>query len=700
MRKKLLALLIANLLAVPAFAQDTVIGGSVSVGGIRVDDDDAVDASKLNEYRDLDDGVLLNFDVRGRGARYWFDLYGENLGRDDMHVDARGGTYDVFRYRLFSDSLKHNFLFNGITPYANAGGTLQTATFPSLNTSAWNSIGEVAYKRRDTGGFVELQVLNPWYFRADANVVTTKGSKFGSSSQGMSPVNGYVELLFPVDYVTRTTVLEVGYNTRTIHGSLSWMASKFENDNDSFQWTNGFFNNGLDASYLGADNKYSRLAGNLTFRGLPVASTLALRFTRDELESNPPLVDTVLHTGGVIAPTGPSTSTFNGEVENTTFSAVWSATPARNVDLRVYGNTYERDDNSSRIVFSSAIGSNYTNEPFSYDKKNFGIEASYRIDRGNRIGAGYDYLDTEREGRNDFNDTEDKRFFVEYKNTMLDELAARVRYQRLERDSNFLLGNEGTGAADPAYLNRFVTAFDLSAVDQDVWKLTLDYSPMPNLDLGLEFSAKKNNFRDNVLGRLKDDREEIYVSASYGEPGGVRFTVFADSERVTYDSLHRTGVFGTAPGRYDPFAPPTAATYNWEGKVKDRNSAYGIAVDIPVVPKLMIKASAIHYKGDGSVDLSLQEGVPASVVRPVSLDLWDDSKRTSVTIKGIYEINKSWSVTGGYAYEKFEYKDEQVAGYRYTIPASNQAATSYLNGYFANPQYEANIVYALVTYRF
>lgn len=698
MRKKLLALLIANLLAVPAFAQDTTLGGSVSVGGMRVDDDDAIDASKLNEYRDLDGGLLTEFDIRGRGARYWFDAFGENLGRDDVYATVRGGTYDVFKYRIFTDSLKHNFLFNGITPYAGAGSTLQTSTFPRLDTATWNGIDEVAYKRRDTGGFFEVQVLNPWYFRVDANEVTTSGSKYGASSQGLSPGNGYVDLIFPVEYTTRNTVVEAGYNSKTIHGALSYMVSKFENDNESFQFTNGFFANGLDTVYQGADNDYTRLAGNLTFRQLPLRSTLAFRFTKDKLESNPALVSSVLHTGGVMADTGPSGTTFNGEIENTTFSAVWSAAPARNVDLRVYANSYEREDNSTHVVFDSALAANYTNEPFSYDKKNFGIEAGFRINRGNRIGAGYDYLETEREGRNDYNDTKDKRFFVEYKNTMLDTLAARVKYTRLERDSNFLLGSDGTGTGDSAYLNRFVSAFDLSAVDQDQLKVMLDFSPMPNLDLGLEATAKRNKYKDNLLGRLEDEREEIYVSASYGAPGSVRFTVFADSERVTYDSRHRVG-FGTAVGTYDPFAPPTGSTYNWEGTVKDRNTAYGIAMDIPVMPKLAIKASAIYYKGDGSVDLALQEGVPASVTRPVPIAFFDDSERTSINVKAVYAFNKSWTITAGYAYEKFEYQDEQYMAYRYTIPANNRA-DSYLNGYYANPQYEANIIYALVSYRF
>src|SRR5688572_17380472 len=177
-KKKLLCVLVANLFAgagpVLAQSSDMVVGGSVSVGGIYVDDDDAQDPYKLNEYRDMDSGALLGFDVRGRGSRYWFDLFGENLGRDDQYLNARGGAYDVFKYRLYSDALRHNFLMNGITPYTGAGSNAHRATFPRLDPAVWNGI-ESSYKRRDDGGFFEFQGVSPWYTRIDANQVTWKG---------------------------------------------------------------------------------------------------------------------------------------------------------------------------------------------------------------------------------------------------------------------------------------------------------------------------------------------------------------------------------------------------------------------------------------------------------------------------------------------------------------------------------------------
>ena len=703
MRQKLICILIANLFAAaaPTFAQaqDLRVTGSVSVGGIATDDDDAQDPYKLTEYRDLDDGALFGFDVRGRGGRYWFDLFGENIGRDDQYLNLRGGTYDVFKYRLYSDSLRHNFLYNGRTPYDGAGGPAHRATFPRLDPTTWNTI-DSNYKRRDDGGFFEFQGVSPWYFRVDANQVTWKGTKPGSSSQGTSPGNGYVDLFFPVDYDTRNVTAEVGYSTKTMHASLSYMVSKFENSEELVTWTNGYYGNGIDTTYLAADNRYERFAGNFSWRGLPLAGTFAARFTIDELTSQVPLGTSVLGTtGGGFLATGPNVPTYDGNVENETFTASYSFAPLRALDGKVYYNYRKRDDTSTHVSFSStAIPGPEDNHHYSYKSNNAGFDAYWRFDRANRLGFGYDWNDTDRT-RYEYDNTEDQRFFVEYKNTSLDNLSARVKYTYLDRQSNFLLGGSGTGIADPAYMNRYVTAFDLADVKQDQFKVTVDWTAAPNLDIGFEAIYKKNDFEKNTLGRLSDKRNEYYLSASYGQPGGPRLTAFGDWEEVEYESMHRVTNFNAGQGIFEPSAPPNATNYNWFGTVKEENWAVGLALDWPVAKNFRLNASAIYYKTDGMVDLALQEGVPTSVVRPVPLTYFDDTKKTSFNVKGVYDFSKSLSLTAGYAYEKYEFSDEQYNGYRYTIPSSSNQ-NSYLSGIYAFPQYKANIFYGFVSWRF
>jgi MtrB/PioB family decaheme-associated outer membrane protein len=704
MKKRLLSLLIANLfVAAPAFAQDFKVEGSVSAGVINLRQDELGDGAKGQEYRDLSSGGLSAIDVKGRGSTYWFDLFGENFGRDDQYIGVKGGADKSFKYWLSSDSLRHNFLFNGRSPYANPGSTDQRppAAFPQLNQGTWTNV-DISYKRRDDVVGFELKAFDPWYLRVDGNKVTTSGNKLAASSQGTSPGNGYVDLVVPVDYETRNATVEGGYSTKTMHFALSYLTSKFENANESITWQNGYFGNGIDRTYLGPDNKYSRFGANATFRKLPGNSTFAVRYTSDELKSDAGLATSVLGTttGGNVL-TGPNTSSYSGRVDNETFTLALSSNPAKGLDTRIYYNYLKRDDKSTAVEFNAqgatGAGGPFDNEGFSYKKHNWGFDAFYRINKTNRIGGGYDYLDTERT-RFDFDETKDKKWFAEWKNTSFDTLTTRIKYTDLSRDSNFLLGNDGANANDVLYWNRFLKAYDVTDLDQTNWKLTIDWSPVEFLDLSFEGIKKENKYRDQVLGRLNDERKEAYVSMSYGDPASARFTAFYDQERVEYNSKHRVVGAATAPGAYDPATPDTAANYNWSGTNKDKNYAFGVTVDFPATEKLMLKASVIHYKTDGAVDFAAPP-VIAALTYPQPIGAYDDSKRVSMNFKGIYAIDKRWTVTGGYAYEKYSYKDAQYDGYRYVIAAAARA-DSYLNGYMANPNYANSIFYGMVSYKF
>lgn len=716
MKKKLISILIANLfVAAPALAQDLKVEGSVNLGGI-YNNEDAVDPAKMNDIRDLTNGVLFGWDVKGRSSRYWFDFFGENIGRDDMYINLKGGSYDLFKYRLYSDSLTRYQTDKGLTPYAGAGGAANTATFPRLDPTTWNGI-EVGYDRRDDGGFFEFSGASPWYFRVDANQVTQSGSKVGAASQGMSPGNGYVDLAFPTEYKTRNATGEAGYATKSMQLSLAYMVSRFDNDTKEVTFSNGFYLNGTDRVYMPGDNDYTRFSANAIFRQLPLASTLAIRYTQDELESNSPLTNTVLHgtapssTSPGVAPAqlspGASSDTFQGNVENKTLAISLTSAPMKGLDTRIYYNKWERDDNSTHVTFTNpAITGTtvYENELYSYEKEYWGFDAFYRINRQNRVGAGYESLDIERT-RFDFDKSEEKRWFVEWKTSMIDGLSARLKYQQLDRDSNFLLANEGTGPTDAAYANRFLKAFDAANLEQKKWKLTLDASPVEFLDLSFEANWKDNEYTDTYTGRPADTRREYYASLSYGDPSAYRFTVFGDWEDIKYEQRHRVTP-RSGVRNYDPYEPNTSTNYTWDGQTKESNQAYGLALDLPVNEKLKLSASWVYTKSDGSDEFNYIQAVP-DASQPINNTSFDDSKRRAFNLKGIYNFSRTLSFTAGWTYEKYDYKDVQIDGYRYTVPANPATGAtgtwyqdSYLLGYLKDPNYKANIFYGWVTWKF
>jgi MtrB/PioB family decaheme-associated outer membrane protein len=707
--RKILSTLIAGLAAASSATAQTphpwLLEGSATAGAI-ITDESGRDPSKIEEYQDLNSGVLSNILIRGRNDTLWIDAYGENFGRSDQYMSLRGGQYDVFKYRLYTNWIPHDFAFQAATPYNGTGTNLLTSTFPRTDVDNWN-LFTLGYQRKDTGGYFEWQGTNPWYVRVEGNQVSFDGTKVGSAALGTSPGNGFADLAFPVSYTTNNVSAEVGYSTRAMQFSANYLFSKFNNDNPALQWTNPFFGSQLDTTYQALDNTYQRIGLNGVLRNLPYASTLAARYTWSKTTNDTGVPEFALHSGGIYTPTLPDPATFDGNMINQTFSLSLTSTPVSKLDTKIYYNWYDLNNKSTHVTFAPASLTNCgglacENELYGYRKNNAGVEGLYRFNRANRLAGGWDYLDV-NQTRIDYDDVTYNRFWVEYKNTTLENLSARVKYWYLRRRSDFLLGDAGTGPNDPEYLERYVNRFDNSPLNQNVVKLVLDWSPAPLLDTSLEYIYKDNDYKGTTLGRTGDRRNEVFGSISYGDLTKWRVTLMGDYEWVTYDSYHRNIGGGSCnadnPGCFDPNVPPTSFAYNWSATNKDNNWMLGLGLDWFATDRLTIKGSLLYFESDGQSDVVSQDNFG----NPLPIDAYDNWKRTSLNIKGIYALNKSWSFTGGYAYERSRYSDIAYDGYQYTIPypaVTNNTAQSYLNGYRAFTNADANIFYVLATFKF
>jgi hypothetical protein len=714
MTRTSLSVLIAGLfVATPVLADDIpwITEGALT-GGAIITNHSGRDFSKIEEYQDLNSGVLSNIFFRGRDDKNWVDFYGENFGRDDMYIDVRGGRYDVFKYQVYTNWLPHNFAFNALTPLNGTGTNLQTANFPQADPSTWN-IFNLGYERKDTGGYFEWQQNSPWYFRVEGNQVKFDGSKVGSAALGTSPSNGFIDLALPVSYTTNNISAEGGYNTRSMHFAVNYLYSKFDNGNQGVQWTNPFFGNNIDTTYLASDNTYQRIGINGTIRDLPYGSTLAARYTYSKTTNDTPVAAVALTAGsttgsGIYVPTFPNTTQFNGDFINQTFSVSLTSLPVKNVETKIYYNFYRLDNNSTEVIFGPGqvdCGGPCDNLLYSYRKNNAGVEANWRVNKGNRLSAGWDYLDIDQ-NRVDYDAVTYNKFWAEWKNTQLENFDIRLKYQYIQRRSNFLLGNAGVDANDPQYLNRFVARFDNSDANQNYVKVVVNWSPTPMLDTSFEGIFKNTDYTGTVLGRTKDQRQEVFGTVSYGDPQKMRVTLLGDYEWVKYDSYHRNIGGGTCvsngvtyPNCFDPATPANSFAYNYSAVNKDDNWLIGLGLDWQATDALLVKASLMYFQSDGSSDVASQQNFG----NPLPINQYDNWKQTAINIKGIYTFNKQWSFTAGYAYNKTEYSDIAYNGYQYTIPypgVTNNFGQSYLNGYRAFTNGNANIVYLLATFRF
>jgi hypothetical protein len=737
MRRQLLAILVANLFLAPAAAQEGLKPpaapegdykwfGNVGVGGI-VSNYNSQNPWKLFEYRDLDDGVLSNIDIRGRGERSYVDAFVENIGRTDAYFDVRGARYNQFKYQVYGNWLQHNLSYGpdgARSPYSGIGSARLTTVFPQLNSNVppWNSF-DFETKNQNIGGFFELSniYVSPWYLRADANQLRQKGGiNLTSGSAGTSPGNGFVDLPYPVDYITNNWSVEGGYTTKEGQFSVNYLKSKFTNDNELLQWTNPFFGgNNLDTTTLAPDNDLWKISANGALRQLPWGSTLAGRVTYGELTNSVGILGSMLNTGPTYTATNPSSSTFSGKIKTTSATASLTSTPLTRVDTRLYYNYNERENESNQITFNSpALGCPAPTPAnpgcqtalFGYQKNNAGGDVSYRFSPQNRLTGLIDYTHIDRTDRPDYPKTTQWTYGAQWRNSSIEDVGVLLGVSYIQRRSDFALANIGANANDPLFLERYVARFDASNLDQTRVRLVLDSNPIPFLDLGFEGYWKWNDYKDNnygftpLLGRTKDTRQEYYASISYGDVQSFRVTFFGDIEFVQYDSYHRNINGGTCPAGspncFNPNTSPTANAYNWDSTAKDTNWALGIGTDWKAMERLTLKGSAIWSRTQGDVDIVSQNNFG----NPIPIPSVDTTSKVSLNLKGIYQYDRNWQITGGYAYEDYRYSDVQYNGYQYVIQAGNAAnnfaGTSYLTGAYAFPNYTANIFYLVVNYKF
>jgi hypothetical protein len=732
MKAKTFALFITAMVALSsaALAQDAgfKLFGSVGAGGLG-NDEEAKDPAKLNEYRDLSNGPFGVFELRGRSSRLYLDAYGENLGRDDMHMNLRGGVYGQFKFRVYSDWLTHNFGFGPYgaqTPFTDPGSSnlrLFSAIPTDLansNVPPWRSF-KFDTDRHDLGGSMEFSGGSRWYVLVDANDVEQEGiNKVDAAALGTSPGNGFIDLPYPVSYSTHNISAEAGYQRPRGHISINVMHSSFDNDNMLLNFQNPFFGFGTDTATFAPNNHYIRIAANGMLRQLRLNSTLSARATYDKGTDSIDMIHEVLNTSGsaALTATNPSDPVFHGRVENATAHVSFASTPARGLDTRIYYHYHRRRNSSTEIEFqvlttglvcaepsptsSSTVPVFCRSNRYEYSKQNPGAEAGYRITHGNRLSASFDYLHTNR-NRFDANVTREKKVFLQWSNTSFDIVTARFKYQYLQRRSDFLIENAGFDANSLYYLERFNRSFDVSNLNQHLIKANFDVTLIKFLDFGFEVYYKKNKYKDLVLGRLNDERKEFYGSVSYGDPTKFRVTLFGDIEYIDYDSYHRTinasSCPASSPNCFDPNSPPTTTAYNWGAHLKDKNWTIEFAADWPVTERLTLKGSAIVQETKGGVDFqsqTLSDGSPAALLFPINA--YDNTRRQSINPRAVCLVTPKTELTLGYAYEKYNYKDAQFDGYQYTVGSGT--TTSYLAGIYAFPDYQANIVYGTLRYLF
>ena len=760
MKVKLIAIVVAGLFAQGAYAdEDFVWGGSAQVGGRGTSISGSnvngaygsstpltwnpfqgpSNTAKAQEYQDINSAPIGVLDIRGASRNYYLYGYGEEFGRDDQWINIVGGQFGSWKASIYNNDIPHNLSFNALTPLQNSGTTFMpnpgTPPYPpAQNPANWNYFN-YSTQRNLTGGNFEVSAKTPFFFKVDYNEVQQTGTKAGGGSLGTGSGNGLIELGMPVNYKTQNTTVEGGYNTKQYGVKLAYLDSKFTDANNYATWTNFYMLNGADYSPLPPNNDYQKWLLSGYWKQLPWDSAILAKFTQSKLTNNvslnglaytsslKPVGNTVsgqsqppgvgyLFTQPVDS-SGGNVGTFNGDIKTTTFNIAWNSSPMAKLDMRVYYDYYDKQNNSTQVGYARGfqgsscaatpansatcytIGPLAASEGYWYTKNAAGVDLSYAFDRNNKLLGGWDWEQIKRELA-DAPKSDDNRLWVEYRNNgSVAGLTGRLKYEYLQRRSDLV------NTAAQTSVTYWYTAYDVNNFDSNIVKFNVDYAPIPKLLLGFGATWRQVDYKDNLYGRTKDDNQVYDVTASWGDDK-FRVTGIGNWGKLKYNQAYLNG-------NYPAPQPNSGTNFEWSSSNAQDGWMAAASVDWVPIEKLTLNGTYSYQKTSGGVDFTSGNTTAGGGFLGGPLVNYDTDNTTlqRFQLKGTYTYSPKWLFNAGYAYEKYSYSDGQMAGYGGYYPYFqnlNTAAVgsnySWYSGAFANPSYKTNLFWLTVTYKF
>jgi MtrB/PioB family decaheme-associated outer membrane protein len=702
-----------------AFAADGSTEGEIGAAGVVTDVNGS--KAKFSEYSDETRGGGIYSDVKLSydNDDYFLKFKATDIGYATQDYRLDGGIYGKFKYDLFYNEIIHNITEGAISPYSGIGSNVLTypGASPSQNSATWNGF-DYGIKRKQTGGDFRIDLLNPFYVDFSAQSEHRNGILPVGANTGMNSPGNFIELPAPIEYITNNVRGEIGYAAKPVFASLNIFYSDFTNDNPVLYYES-IKSTQTDSTTLPPNNDYWRFGFKSSVQLSP-NTRVNVNLSNARAESNFDLLTSYLLTGTTAvnlqqSPNSLSSSTFNGRKDIQNYSFVLTSNPVSFLDARVFATYYRTKNNSDQITAvdvnntttASAPGFLFTNDLFDYSRGTVGVDLGFRLPDRFYLDTAYHYTDLDR-ARSDIPGTNDDVYSAELRWSGLDFLMPKISYQRLQRGST---GPTAAALADNFGVDEWLRTFDAASQTADTYKVSVDFFPLDNLDLGIAYKYKNAKYPNTVLGMLNRKTNELDVYGGYAIGSFARVDAYFDLEDTnTYSFLRYFNSTSKDPNPYNPsyvnlngVSGDTA--YNWDMTLKDNTYEYGVDLELYLIPKkLTLKLQYDYVNSDGNDDLTIFSQAALTALNPAAnnsnIDTpdYDDYKKSAFTFTFIYAISKSFIMTAGASFEEYKYSDVSLNDYQYVFGSGT--SINYLSGAYANPSYNASVVFLTTAYKF
>jgi len=405
---------------------------------------------------------------------------------------------------------------------------------------------------------------------------------------------------------------------------------------------------------------------------------------------------------------------LNGKMNTSTFNLSFSSRPVKGLGLRARYRSYDLKDKSARYVITGdtsgspdrswgAAGAVTDEDPYGHatanrtDFKNarFDVQAGYDIS-SLTLEAAYRNIESSWDGRRSSSGTDGKEngFTLAAVYHASDWLGFRGSFDQAKRTvSGFsptsIAALQGV-MADHAERKSTRTGIDVELTPSGTFGVTVAYfrrDDYPNRPFEVAGNAQTES------GLLEAEYDMYTVEADFTPNARAEFSAY-----YTYEKNASTNQWVTLT------SGALNNLLNYVGS--DKSSTFGANAVIHLVPeKWTFSLVASYQKVDGLMDVTAREAgafytpgrttlVPAGTGGAQDIGDWDDSKLTTVVADLAYSIAKAWTLSFGYAYEKYSFADAFTSG----TTIFPQSVLFFLKA--DDGSYKANVAFAKLNCRF
>jgi hypothetical protein len=249
-------------------------------------------------------------------------------------------------------------------------------------------------------------------------------------------------------------------------------------------------------------------------------------------------------------------------------------------------------------------------------------------------------------------------------------MTPKIRYERLQRTADREAVDAGTHEA-------LFWRYDVAPKDQDTIKATVDIFPSPKWNLMVGYKYTNVDYSETILGLKSTQSNQVNLDAGYTLGKIAQFNAYFDVE-VKKDYQ--------VQGNNNPEP-------DWDVAFKDKGYTWGAGSEFYLVPdKITLLLQYDSVNSNGEADFTLF-GVDRNN-EGIDISEWDDYRLNYYSAKVRYTPIKQYTFTVGYAYERFKYNDAQFDNYVLLVNGNR------LSGAYADPDYDAHVVFVTASYKF